>query len=165
MESWILGEFLNEAWKIWLAIALLLLISEGINPGTFAVSFGGVGALVNVVICFISPGFAGNVTLQILAFSGVTVFSLCFLRPIFVRLIHRESKNSSPNIHAGKKAKTITPLRKNHFDGRVLFEGTEWQAVLAEEFQEDIPVNRMVEVVKREGLTLVIKPQESPGIK
>jgi len=158
MDLFILG----EAWKLWFIVAIVFFIIEGSNPGTFAIFFGGIGALTTAVICFVSEPFANNVVLQILTFSVMTLSSLFLLRTRFVRLIQGETKFSGDS-YVGKQARTLTALRQNSFDGRVFYEGTEWPAMLSEECREDIPADSMVEIVKREGLTFLVKPQRSSG--
>jgi len=155
--------FLGEAWKLWFIVAIIFFIIEGCNPGTFSLFFGGAGALATAAICFVSQPFANNGVFQILTFSAMTLFSLYFLRPILVRSTQSEAKFEGADSYVGKQARTLTVLRKNSFDGRVFYEGTEWPAMLSEEHQEDIPANSAVEIVKREGLTFLVKPQRSSG--
>ena len=155
MDIFVLG----EAWKLWFIVAIIFFIIEGCNPGTFAIFFGGIGALATAVICFVSPLFASNGVFQILIFSAMTLSSLFLLRTRLVRLIQGETKYDGSDSYVGKQARTLTALCKNSLDGRVFYEGTEWPAMLSEECQEDIPAGRMVEIVKREGLTFRVKPQ------
>jgi len=159
MDIFVLG----EAWKLWLIAAIIFFIIEGGNPGTFALFFGGVGATVTAAVCFISPSFAGNGVFQVLTFSTTTLSSLFLLRTRLVRLIQGQAKFEGSDSYIGKQARTLTALRKNNFDGRVFYEGTEWPAMLSEEHNEDIPANSAVEIVKREGLTFLVKPRENSG--
>ena len=154
MDLFILG----EAWKLWFIVAIILFIIEGFNPGTFAIFFGGIGALATAAICFVSQPFANNVVFQILTFSAMSLSSLVLLRTRLVRLIQGEAKFSDSDSYVGKQVRTLTALRKNNFDGRVFYEGTEWPAMLSEECQEDVPADSLVEIVKREGLTFRVKP-------
>ena len=159
MDLFILG----EAWKLWFIVAIVFFMIEGINPGTFSLFFGGVGALITAILCFVSLPFANNGVFQVLIFSLVTLSSLFLLRTRLVRLIQGESKFGGSDCYVGKQARTLTALSKNNFDGRVFYEGTEWPAMLSEDYQADIPANSMVEIVKREGLTFRVKPQRITG--
>ena len=154
MDVFVLG----EAWKLWFIVAIIFFIIEGCNPGTFSLFFGGVGAGLTALICFVSQPFASDGVLQILTFSVATLSSLFLLRTRLVRLIQGQAKYEGSDSYVGKQARTLTVLRKNSFDGRVFYEGTEWPAMLSEEHQEDIPADSVVEIVKREDLTFRVKP-------
>jgi len=159
MDVFVLG----EAWKLWFIAAIIFFIIEGCNPGTFALFFAGAGASITAAICFVSPSFADNGVFQVLTFSAAALSSLLILRTRLINLIQGETKFSGGDSHVGKQARTLTVLRKNSFDGRVFYEGTEWPAKLSEEHQEDIPANSAVEIVKREDLTFWVKPQKNSG--
>ena len=151
-----LYQIVTEVWKLWLIIGIVLMIAEGINLGTFALFFGGLGAFATAATCYFSPTVAASWTQQLLFFSALSLTSLLLLRPRLRRLIHNKTQLDE-HAFIGKRAKALTFLRKNSLEtGRVLFDGTEWQAVLSEN-SPDIPVGGIVEIVQIEGLTLQVR--------
>ena len=155
----VLYQALSEGWKLWLTIGIVFFVAEGINPGTFALFFGGVGALATAAVCYVFPPVAKSGTLQLLLFAAMSLSSLFFLRSRLVRLIQNDTKLDGPDAYVGKQAKTLTVVRKSGLErGRILFDGTEWPAALGEDCPEEIPAGCTVEVVKVEGLTILVRP-------
>ena len=145
---------------MWLIIGIILLLAEGVNPGTFAIFFGGVGALVTAAVCYVFPIVAESGSTQLLIFAAMSFSSLMLLRPWILRLTPNKAKLDGCSAYMGKQAKTLTHLRKDGLKtGRVFFDGTEWPAVPSEEYDE-IPAGSTVEIVKREGLTFHVRPKD-----
>ncbi|MDR2529720.1 MAG: NfeD family protein [Synergistaceae bacterium] len=150
-------ELLTEGWKLWLIVGIAFFIAEGVNPGTFALFFGGLGALGTALACFFLPSAAESGTWQLLIFATASLSSLLLLRPRIVRFTQKEAEGL--HMFIGRQARTLTVLRKNAAEtGRVLFEGTEWPAALNSDAPDEIPEGRVVEVVKMEGLTVRVRP-------
>jgi len=163
-----LYQILTEGWKLWLIVGIMFFFAEGVNPGTFALFFGGLGALVTAAACYLFPGVTQNGTWQLLIFAAMSLASLFLLRPRITRLNQR-----GPNLDdyvasgyaalgyaafLGKQAKTLTALHKNSLEtGRILFEGTEWSAVLSDGSPDEVPAGTVVEIVKMEGLTAWVR--------
>ena len=149
-----------EGWKLWLIIGIIFFLAEGVNPGTFALFFGGVGSLAVSAACRVFPPVAESGIFQLLTFAAVSLSSLILMRPKILRLIQTGTKLDGPDAYIGKQAKTLTILRKDGQEpGRVLFEGTEWAAAPSGDCLEEIPAGSTVEVVKMEGLTLRVRKE------
>jgi membrane protein implicated in regulation of membrane protease activity len=153
-----LHQILAEGWKLWLIVGILFFVAEGANAGTFALFFGGLGALATALACRLSPSVTESGTLQLLIFAATSLLSLFFLRPGITRFLQREPKLDGPGALLGKRARTLTALRKSGTEtGRALFEGTEWAAMPSEDSPDEIPAGSAVEVVKMEGLVLRVR--------
>ena len=74
-----LQQILTEGWKLWLIVGILFFVAEGANAGTFALFFGGLGALATALACRLSPSVTGSGTLQLLVFAAASLFSLLVL--------------------------------------------------------------------------------------
>ncbi|MDR2523882.1 MAG: NfeD family protein, partial [Synergistaceae bacterium] len=147
---------LTEGWKLWLIAGLAFFTAEGVNPGTFALFFGGLGALVTSLTCFFLPSVAESGTWQLLIFAGMSLCSLLLLRSRIARFTRKEAE---PDMFIGRQARALTVLRRNAAEtGRVLFEGTEWTAALSSDAPDEIPQGHVVEAVKMEGLTVRVRP-------
>ena len=154
-----LYKLLTEGWKLWLIAGIAFFIAEGVNPGTFALFFGGLGALGTALACFFLPYVAESGTWQLLIFAAASLSSLLLLRPRIVRFTQKKAEPGDLGVFTGRHARTLTVLRKNAAEtGRVLFEGTEWPAALSSDAPDEIPEGRAVEVVKMEGLTVCVRP-------
>ena len=66
-------------------------------------------------------------------------------------------------IQASTEAEALTAMMPNQL-GRVLYEGTSWQARCAEGV-ESIAVHEQLHVVDREGTTLIVMPMHLLGGK
>ena len=149
-----LFQVLTEGWKLWLVVGIVFFFAEGVNPGTFALFFGGIGALVTAAVCYLSTDVTQNGTWQLLIFAAMSLSSLFLLRPRIARFNRRGPNFDGSAAFLGKQAKTLTVLRKNGLEtGRILFEGTEWTAVLSEDSADEVPAGSVVEIVNMEGLT------------
>ncbi|MDR1874464.1 MAG: NfeD family protein, partial [Synergistaceae bacterium] len=154
-----LSQILTEGWKLWLIIGILFFVAEGLNAGTFALFFGGLGALTTALVCRLSPAVTGSGTQQLLIFAAMSLFSLFCLRSRIMRFIQGDLRLDGPQAFLGRQARVLSVLRRNGPEtGWALFEGTEWAAVPSEDAPEEIPPGSVVEVVKMEGLTLRVRP-------
>jgi membrane protein implicated in regulation of membrane protease activity len=152
-------QILLEIWKFWLVVGIVFLLAEGVTPGTFALFFGGVGALATAWGCYLFPALARRGTWQLLAFAAASLLSLFLLRPLILRLLRSDVKLDGPDAFLGKQARVLSTLRKSGLEtGRVLFEGAEWSAAPGEGCADEIPAGSVVEVIKVEGLTLRVRP-------
>jgi membrane protein implicated in regulation of membrane protease activity len=151
-----LFQALGEGWKLWLIIGIVFFMAEGVSAGTFSLFFGGVGALATAASCYVFPSVAKSGTFQLLLFAAMSLSSLLLMRSRLVRLLHKDTRLDGPDAYMGRQGKTITALRGD--GGRILFDGTEWSALPAVDSPEEIPAGSPVEIVKMEGLTLLVKP-------
>lgn len=152
-------EILLEGWKLWLIVGILFFLAEGVNAGTFALFFGGLGALTTALICYFSATVTESGTWQLLIFSGTSLLSLFFLRNRIMRALQIKGSVDGPDTFPGKSARALSVLRKTGVDtGRVLFEGTEWRAVLSGEegSPDELPEGSVVRIDRIEGLTLYV---------
>ena len=133
------------------------MIGEGFVAGTFALFFGGVGALATALICYLFPSVSESGTQQLMIFSAMSLFSLILLRPRILRHIHKETQLDGLKAFIGKRAKSLTDLSRNSLEtGKVLFEGTEWPAAPVID-SPGIPAGSTVEIVQMDGLTFQVR--------
>ena len=133
------------------------MIGEGFVAGTFALFFGGVGALATALACYLFPSVSESGTQQLMIFSAMSLFSLVLLRHMILRHIHKETRLDGLKAFIGKRAKALTDLSMNHPEtGKVLFDGTEWPATPTID-TPGIPAGSAVEIVQMDGLTFQVK--------
>ena len=137
---------------IWFVIGLLLLIFEFINPGVILIFFG-FGAWLVALICLFTEI---SLNTQLIVFLISSIIFLIFLRKDFKKMFagrFEEGQVDDDYEHIeGKKAIVVEKIEPNK-RGRVEFQGTSWFA----EADENLKVGSVVEIVKKENLTLVVK--------
>lgn len=106
----------------------------------------GISALVVALVAFIIPQFSLQVVLWLLLSTILVTVSRRVLPPA------RVSKNLD-----AMEGRTLTEIPVGE-TGRVLYEGNSWEA-RSEEGQDAIAPNQKVYVVRRQGNTLIVVPQ------
>jgi membrane protein implicated in regulation of membrane protease activity len=136
---------------IWFIGGVVLCLTELFLPSAFVALMMGISALIVGLL----SQFGLPLWLQVVAwlfFSTVlSVLSRRFLQPQ-----RRKSK-----IRDATVAETLTEIPPGQA-GRVLYEGNSWRAKCDDE-QITVPPNQRVYVVRREGTTLIVMPENSLG--
>ncbi len=111
------------SWWIWILIAFLLLIAEFFVT-TMHVGFFAAGAFL--VAALVAMGYGGTLTVQLLIFSGFSLFALLVLRP---QVMKRLTVANGPEVDSmvGEQAITMTELAAGSI-GRVELRGSTWNA-------------------------------------
>lgn len=139
------GLFDNPAMS-WACIAIVMLILEifttGFFLGALAVS-AGVTALVSML------GWGSQI--QVMVFSGVSIASLIWVRPMFVNWISPDDVPTNANALVGEHG-TVTAQVPLGGVGRVKLANEEWRATASEGLQ----VGDTVRVVDVKGNTLAV---------
>ncbi len=139
---------------VWLAVGVILLISEFIMPG-FVIFFFGLGACLVGAACWL---WDLSLNRQLLMFLVSSLFLLVALRSWIknVFLGHVSQTNGEEDRRKefiGKRAVVVKAIRPA-FTGKVELHGTEWDA----QSPEAIPEGTVVKVVGLENLTLNVVP-------
>jgi membrane protein implicated in regulation of membrane protease activity len=132
---------------LWLLAGSILCLLELFLPTAFVAFLMGISALVVAIAALILPSaFPLQVVLWLLLSTALVFLSRRFLPP----------PRASKNLEA-KEAQTLTEIPAGE-TGRVLYEGNSWRA-RCEDDTEAIASNQKVYVVRREGTTLIVLPQ------
>lgn len=138
-------------WLIWLLVACAFAILEMFTAGFMVIWFG-VAALVSLVFSLIFPeAFAA----QIIIWGILSVILLLFTK----KFANKVNANAVPtNVYSviGKKANVIVEINGEKSTGQVKVDGDVWSAK-TEEFNAIIPVGTAVEIVKVDGVKVVVK--------
>lgn len=131
---------------LWLLAGSILCLLELFVPTAFVAFVMGLSAFAVALVALIVPQFPVQVVLWLLLSTTLVFFSRRFLpHP-------RVSKSLD-----AKEAQTLTEIPAGQ-TGRVLYEGNSWKARCMDE-AEAIAPNQKVYVVRREGTTLIVVPQ------
>ncbi len=132
---------------IWLIAGACLCLSELFIPTAFVAFMMGISAFVVALLSLA----VGNLWLQVLSWLLLSA-SLIVLTRKYISPRRRKSK-----IRDAILAETITEITPGQ-PGRVLYEGNSWRARCDDEQAFIAPYQR-VYVVRREGTTLIVMPE------
>lgn len=143
---------LIPVWSIWLIVAVAFVILEVFTAG-FAVmcfSFGAIAAAI-VAAC------GGGLVWQTLAFSILTALAFIFVRPMVIRLFHKNAPEVKTNADAliGRRVRVCEKIDAAVNSGRVALDGDEWKAITQD--GSVIEVGETVEIVSRDSIILTVR--------
>lgn len=133
---------------IWLVAGAVLCLMELFFPSAFVEFMMGISALI---VALLSQIGVSSIWLQVVAWllisTTLIVLSRRFLQP-------RRRKSKIQDAIIGETLTEILPGQP----GRVLYEGNSWRAKCDDE-QINIAPNQRVYIVRREGTTLIVMPE------
>jgi membrane protein implicated in regulation of membrane protease activity len=145
-------EFLKNPAVVWFLIGLLFALLELAVPGLILI-FLGIGAWATALLSLV---FDWSVGTQILVFAIASVIALVALRNWFKRRFFQQKsgpEETDDEELIGKTARVeqaIAPL----VPGKVAFKGALWKA----ESDETIEAGSLVEITRKNSITLFVKP-------
>ncbi|HEY9794357.1 MAG TPA: NfeD family protein [Leptolyngbyaceae cyanobacterium] len=131
---------------LWLVAGSILCLLELFVPTAFVAFLMGISAFVVALAALVLPQFPIQVVLWLLLSTALVFVSRRFL----------PHPRASKNLDA-IEAQTLTEIPAGQ-TGRVLYEGNSWRARCEDE-TEAIAPNQKVYIVRREGTTLIVVPQ------
>lgn len=131
---------------LWLVAGSILCLLELFVPTAFVAFLMGISAFVVALAALVLPQFPIQVVLWLLLSTALVFVSRRFL----------PHPRASKNLDA-IEAQTLTEIPAGQ-TGRVLYEGNSWRA-RCEDDTEAIAPNQKVYIVRREGTTLIVVPQ------
>lgn len=141
-------------WLIWLIVAFAFAILEMITTG-FMVIWLGVAAIVTLLFSIIFPE---AIAIQIGIWGIVSLILLLFTK----KFADKVTTNSVPtNVYSiiGKKANVIVEINGEKSTGQVKVDGDIWSAK-TEEFNAIVSVGTVVEIIRVDGVKVVVKTLE-----
>jgi membrane protein implicated in regulation of membrane protease activity len=152
---------------LWIIIALVFSGIEFLLPKAVPKRFRfvalslGIACLLNAGILWIASGIFGfdwrnimyeDAEWQIFYWMGIAFTMLIWVRPTFT---HYHIK---PVVSVASEGKTITEILPGE-TGRILYEGASWAAT-CQDREIKIDANQKVFVLRREGNTLIVLPED-----
>jgi membrane protein implicated in regulation of membrane protease activity len=135
---------------VWLAIAVIFAIAEGLTMSMITIWFT-IGAAAATVVA----AFDGDIWIQFIAFVAVSTILLIFTRPVLVK--HLKVGREKNNVEALEgKTGLVTKAIEPFGSGQVKTGGIVWTAI-GEEQTFAAPEGRTVEIVRVEGVKLIVK--------
>ncbi|WP_039948102.1 NfeD family protein [Leptospira fainei] len=142
---------------LWIGVGLFLMVAELFIPGTFVV-FLGISA---VMVGSLSYFFEFNIWIQAGLWAGCSGFLILLGGAALRRFFPSNSERAvlNPEDGPGRIVPVIKDILVERKGGRILFQGTEWDAVSK---TKRIPSGRKAEIIERENLTFIVKPVDLP---
>ena len=142
-------------WVIWLIIACFFIVLEIFTSG-FLVIWLGIAAVFALIFSLVFPKLIIGQAIVWLILSVI----LILLTKKFADKI--TSTTTPTNVYSviGKKANVIAEINGEKATGQIKVDGDIW-AAKTEEFNEVIPVGTIVEVVRIDGVKVVVKKSEN----
>ena len=142
---------MNNALIIWLIIFVSFLVIEAMTAGLTSIWFAG-GALAAAVAAYLG----GNIFLQLGLFIGISVVLLLFTRPLAIKSMKSHKEETNVNSLIGKSAVVTQGIDNLAQTGQVRINDVEWLA-RTEEDSVKIPAEKIVKIIKVEGVKLIVK--------
>ena len=141
-----------EMWLIWLIVAGAMFLLEIMTVG-FLVMWFGIAALFTMVISFFFPE---NILLQTIFFLVSSTLLILFTKPLVKKFIQKDSLQPS-NVYTvlGKKALVTSEIDPLKGTGQIKIDSDVWAA--KSENDDVIPVGSKVEILKIEGVKVIVK--------
>ena len=153
--SYIMWERVGPA-LFWFALGVMLCLTELFLAKTLAKSYKFVPLIAGIIaiilsILLLKVYYLPDWNWQIGYWMVFSTVSVIWLRPMFL-------KNKKVIVRDATEAKTITDILAGK-TGKVLYEGTIWQARCNDK-SIDIASDQTVYVLRREGNTLIVAPEQ-----
>ena len=141
-----------DSWHIWLIVAVVFVIVE-----VFSISFVFLCFSLGCIFSAIGAYLGLGPVWQVLIFSVVTFVSFFTVRPLMRKYAFRKSSKVKTNSDAltGQKGRVTQTIDLSKNTGRVFVYGDDWKAM--SEDNQVIPENELIEVVKVDSTTLIVK--------
>ncbi len=141
---------------LWFIAGLAMILLEFVAPGVVIVFFG-IGAWVVAMAMWI--GLIDSVPAQCLTFAISSLLLLFVLRRYVTTWFVGGSSNGGESIEdefIGKTVRVVHVISGGEDIGKVEFKGAEWSA----RCEQELLPGRYATVIKRDGLELIVKPNE-----
>lgn len=143
---------MSEMMILWIVVMIATIVIEAATMGLTTIWFSG-GALIALIVEMLN----GSVYLQILAFLVISLFLLCFTRPLAVKYFNRERTRTNLDGLIGKQAVVIVSVHNLNETGRVVVEGKEWMA-RSTDVSRTFEEGEIVRIQSIQGVKLMVEP-------
>lgn len=141
----------------WLVALIVFLVIEVATLGLATIWFAG-GALIALIAAMCGAG----VGIQMASFLVVSLVLLIFTRPLAVRFLSKDTLKTNVDRVVGMEGVVTEEISNLAGTGKVSLGGNIWTARTENE-GGTIPADAVVEVLRVEGVKLIVKVKEKEG--
>lgn len=140
---------------IWLSLAILLGMIEGMTAGLVSLWFAG-----GAVAAFITALLGGKSILQIVVFAVVSAVLLASMRSLAKNRLSVDTTATNADRILGRLAVVSEPIDNLKATGAVRIDGVEWTARCKED--KIINAGETVKILQIDGVKVVVEPAVKP---
>lgn len=140
---------------IWIAVFIIMVIIEIFTAELTTIWFAG-GSLIAFILSFFN---SISIWIQLVVFIVVSLVLLICTRPALIRLMKKRRLKTNIEAIPGKTAIVTKEINNLLSTGTVEINGLSWTA-RCEDDSEVIPVGSMVEILRIEGVKVIVKIKE-----
>lgn len=145
-------DWADYSYLVWIVSGILFMVVEFIIPGVFIV-FVGIGAIfTGFLTLFFNFGFYLQIFVWILSSFSTVIIGAPFLKKIFPSQSMYVPLKEDDSI--GKIVKVVKDVNQTKNQGRIKYQGTEWNAVCK---NGGIPASTYAKILARNNLTFLIE--------
>ena len=135
---------------LWIIASLIFAFIEVMAPSMFFLHLA-VGAIITAIVAY----FGANLTTQIAVFITISLISLLFVRPIFMK--KKEQKTELEEQYVGKTAEVIEEIGADGANkiGKIKIYDETWNAMCADNCV--IKAGEFVKITKIDSLTMCVE--------
>ncbi len=138
-----------DIWMIFVILAIIAVVIELFAPTMFCINFAIAGVITAVISLFYS-----NIGILLIIFAALSLFSILFIKPLFLKMLKRNTNADFASQYIGKVVKCIEPINK--VSGAVTIYDERWEARLSDD-SEEIPAGSDVKIVSNVSLMLYVE--------
>lgn len=139
---------------IWVALLVLFVIIETATAQLVTIWFA-IGSLAALISSF----FTDSIVIQIVIFAVVSLIALAITRPLAKKITDTKKQATNADMYIGKEGVVSEEINNLEAKGLVKVKGTVWTA-RTEDDKIIIPVGTHIEVLRIEGVKLIVKFKE-----
>lgn len=141
----------------WLVALIVFLVIEAATLGLATIWFAG-GALIALIAAMCGAG----IVIQMVLFLIVSLVLLIFTRPLAVRFLSKDTLKTNVDRVIGMEGIVTEEISNLAGTGKVSLGGNIWTARTENE-GGTIPADAVIEVLRVEGVKLIVKVKEKEG--
>lgn len=142
-------------WHWWAGLAIALFILEIFVPGFFLLCLG-----IGCIGASVTAALGGGVAFQLASFSVFSLISIFTVRPLLMkRMWNAPDVKTNVDALVGQRGRVTQDFEPGLRLGRVSAAGDDWRAECVSD--KALRVGDLVEVVRVESNTLIVKPVEA----
>lgn len=140
---------------IWLSLAIVLGMIEGMTAGLVSLWFAG-----GAVVAFIAALLGAKFILQIVVFVVVSAILLASMRSLAKKKLMFETIATNADRILGRLAVVSEPINNLNATGAVRIDGVEWTARCKDD--KTINAGETVKILQIDGVKVVVEPAAAP---
>ena len=143
------------AWFIWLVIAGIFTIVEIATVCFFIIWFGVAAVLTAIFSLFMPEAYM----VQVVVWAITSILLVLFTKKFTDKV---KPETTATNVYSiiGKRAVVTTAINNENGTGQVKVDGDVWSA-RTENYEETIPVGEHVEILRIDGVKVIVKKLET----